>query len=131
MVTGVETAGLVLASLPVAVALAELYWSGLRPFSDLWHFQREFRSHAVQVGAQHAIYRLNLDRLLRQIVSAADVEMLMRNPGGPAWSDATLARNFQKRLGDCYGPVIDNMAEINRIISTLEKGLGPRKSSVC
>jgi hypothetical protein len=94
MVTGVETAGLVLASLPVAVALAELYLSGLKQFCDLRHFQCEFHSHAVQVGTQHAIYRLNLDRLLRQVDLAADAELLMQNPGGPVSSNAQLARNF-------------------------------------
>jgi hypothetical protein len=130
MVTGVETAGLVLASLPLAVSLVEHYRSGLKPFKDLRHFHREFRSHAVQVGAQHAIFRLNLDKLLRQIVPAAEAELLMKNPGGLAWSDAQLEETFKRRLGESYGPIMDNIAEINRVMDKLKKGLGPSTSTV-
>jgi hypothetical protein len=124
MVTGVETAGLVLASIPLAVSLAEQYRSGLKPFRDLRHFHREFKSHAVQVGTQHAIFRKNLDKLLRQLVPAAEAELLMRNPGGLAWTDAQLEQKFKHALGESYGPIIDNIAEINRVIDKLKKGLG-------
>jgi hypothetical protein len=130
MVTGVETAGLVLASIPLAVSLAEHYRSGLKPFRDLRHFHREFKSHAVQVGTQHAIFRKNLDKLLRQIVPAAEAELLMKNPGGLAWTDAQLEQKFKTILGESYGPIIDNIAEINRVIDKLKKGLGPTSTIV-
>ncbi len=123
MVTGIETAGLVLASIPLIVSLAEHYRAGLRPFMILRHFQQEYRSHVVLVKTQQVLFRGSLERLLIQLVPEDEVKSLMDDAGGPGWASALLEAKFKQRLGESYDAVIGNIAEINRVMDKLKKEL--------
>jgi hypothetical protein len=120
MVTGVETAGLALASIPLIIALAEHFRAGIRPFKILRHFDREFQLFAVQIRSQNVIFKTCLEKLLKEIVPEAEAQRLIQNPGGGAWKDARLEEKFKERLGPADSVIIDNVTEISRIMNELK-----------
>ena len=70
MVTGVETAGLVLAAFPLIVKGLEAYIEGIQKIKQLRDFRKLLKSYSVQLSTQQAIFQQTFQVLLE----AADIE---------------------------------------------------------
>lgn len=55
MVTGVETAGLVLGSIPLILASLEFYANGIAVTKRYWRYKEEFKSLVVELRTEHTM----------------------------------------------------------------------------
>jgi hypothetical protein len=68
MVTGVETAGLVLAALPLIISALTSYQKGLERTSNLWNrkqYELKVRRLIIRLKAQRAQFGLNMMKLIK------------------------------------------------------------------
>lgn len=119
--SGVEVAGLVLGSIPLVVAALEHYAEGVESIKKGWRYRLELQSLANDLEAEYGRFLLTCERLLRDIVSEEELELLMKDPGGPRWKDTELENKLRKRLQFSYATYlkcIDDMARTLREIQT-------------
>ena len=68
MVTGIETAGLVLAAFPLIIKGMKSWMEGVETLNRLRKARSIFRRYAVRLQCEHAVYRNTLYALLDDIV---------------------------------------------------------------
>ncbi len=117
MLTGIEIAGLVLASFPIIISAIENYENGFRPLKEWIRFRGEFATFLSDMIRQKIFFRQNMEDLLSPIVgSDFDMSQLLDDPAGKAWQDAELARKLQLRLPgkyeyECYTTTVGYILE--------------------
>ncbi|MCJ1380863.1 hypothetical protein MMC17_003972 [Xylographa soralifera] len=120
MVTGVETAGLVLAAFPLLVSAAEHYREVFEKFQEWYHFRPEFTAFCHAIETQKALFEGNLEELLVPLViSDTEMNALLQDPGGSPWLD--LADRLKERLPRSYVQYRVIMDEINIVMGKLLK----------
>ena len=115
MVTGVETAGLVLAAFPIIVSGLSCYVQGIQTIRYWRRFRRELTVYAQTLETQRICYLNTLEELLDGIV-ASDEELaaLLSDPKGDAWHKPEYKERLQARLEhsyDTYFLTLTNMIE--------------------
>ena len=111
--SGAEAAGLVLGAIPLVVSALEHYVEGVDTITRWWRYKAELTSLANILYAENARFLLTCERLLRDIVSAHDLELLMADPGGPQWADVELENKLRQRLQfsyAAYSQAVEDMA---------------------
>lgn len=94
MLTGVETAGLVLAVLPLFISAFEHYNDGLEPIKAFWDIDRLLPIQIRRLRNQHVHYEQTLRILLAQIVDRNEVEEMIAAPNSDIWKTP----DMQERL---------------------------------
>lgn len=93
MITGVETAGLVLAIFPLLVSALEHYQEGFERLSDWWKFRTEFIGFVHVIGRQAILFDENLEELLSPlIISDAEMDALCAIPQALSGAVSNLRR---------------------------------------
>lgn len=90
MVTGIETAGVVLAVLPLIVNQLDSYVQGIETLKGFRtrRYRRQFEEWSTRLGTQHAILLNTLEQSLEGLVDYDDdISELLNNPRGPLWKD--------------------------------------------
>lgn len=72
MLTGVEAAGLVLATIPLVLAGLELYANGIAVTKRYLRFRTQFNELVRDLRAEHTIYVNTIQILLVGVVSLSD-----------------------------------------------------------
>src|SRR5579871_5696579 len=99
MVTGIETAGIILAVFPLIISALEHYKEGFSTLQIWWMYRTEFLDFLRKIGIQFVLFRGNLEELLTPIVtSEAQMNELLLDPGGDAWRNEKLEESLRKRL---------------------------------
>lgn len=125
MVTGVETAGLVLAAFPLVLSVLQRYHEGLEPLKDWWRYRRNFLKFTGTVGTQQIIFLENVELLLGPLVSSnSEMSRLLNDPGGSAWRSPELAKRLQLRLPNSYDAYMNIIGELNNTLEKLKTELG-------
>lgn len=127
MVTGVETAGLVLAIFPLVVKGLDVYLDGSRKAKDLLQWSRGLRCTARVLRAESALFENTCACLLEEVVTPKEVVLLM---GGEGWDD----RDFQETLTEHMGTklasaFIEAVEELNSCLNELRRDLGLHEES--
>ena len=130
MVTGVETAGLVLASFPLIISVLEHYRKGLIPLQLWWNFQTEYTEFSRTIDIESVMYKMNLKKLLLRLVPEDDMKSLLADPGGDAWRDPELEGTLRDRLPHSYGQYFRIISDFNNVTSKLLRRLGIRMEEV-
>ncbi|KAI9717098.1 MAG: hypothetical protein M1828_007431 [Chrysothrix sp. TS-e1954] len=121
MITGVEAAGLLLASFPLVISALEHYREGLEPLKDFWKFRAEFLTLVHQIGYESIRFEENIEELLSPIVYSEDeLEALCQEPGGPAWQDPDLETRLKARLPRSFEWYCGIVAEMNQAMTRLK-----------
>ena len=121
MITGVETAGLVLAAFPLIISALEHYREGLEPLKDFWKFRTDFLTLIHQIGYQKVVFDENIEELLSPVVtSEEELESLISDPGGPVWHEATLEARLKNRLPRSYEWYCGIVDELNQAMFKLK-----------
>jgi hypothetical protein len=128
MITGVETAGLVLASFPIIVSVIQGYREGLKPIRNWYRYRKQLVELSSAVGCQNTIFENNIRRLLDPIVGA-DSSLMHRLLTGAGtecseWADPTLREKLEARLSESYGSYLATVTAINETLKQLENELG-------
>jgi hypothetical protein len=130
--SGVEAAGFVLAAFPLIMSALNHYQEGFESLQDWWRFRAEFVEFIHEIGTQSVLFSENLEELLRPIVlSDAEMDALLREPGGRAWNDPDLEARLQQRLPQSYGWYRCAINDMNIIMEKLKAKLGIRHGQVC
>ncbi len=131
MLTGVETAGLVLASLPLAISAFEHYKDGCEPLIDWWEFEAVYKRLVQEIDLLRTFLRQFLEKLLSSIVDTDDeLQSLLKSPSGNAWKSSELDRNLRIKLSDSYKIFINKIEAMNEDMQRLKEKMGVDKADV-
>lgn len=119
MVTGVETAGLVLASIPLVVSALEHYAEGVNTVTKWWSYRRELASLIRLLDAEYAQFLGTSEKLLEGLVPPDKLEELIADPGGPGWNDRELDRKLKGRLRRSYGSYLSSVDDMAAAVKSL------------
>ena len=116
MVTPVETAGLVLATLPIVIVALEQYHKGLDPLKDYLRYNSMLKALQTRLRLEQDLYQGTLKRLLICQLSRSQLEALFPDPGEPLetslWGTQEIEKMLRSKLGnkyDIFMDVITNM----------------------
>ncbi|KAL8949421.1 MAG: hypothetical protein Q9222_004473 [Ikaeria aurantiellina] len=125
MVTGVETAGLVLALLPLLIKGLQSYLEGVQPVKNFVKFKPLVRELISSLETQTARLRCTCEHLLSGIVKN-DVKLanLLDNPTGTAWTENSLTVSLQEKLGRSYNAFLTLMETLSATLDELGHNLG-------
>jgi uncharacterized protein YciU (UPF0263 family) len=135
MITGVETAGLVLGSIPIILAGLEYYAKGIAVSQRYWKFQLVCKNLCHVLRTEETMCRNSLQNLLIGVVQEKNMEAFLNDPRGERWKEPKFEKKLKDRLGpayDIYIGTINQMKEITDIfLSKLElddSGKAPLKN---
>ena len=142
MVTGIETAGLVLAVFPIVVQVIDIYADGLRKIhrTSARQHRRDLQLHAFELGSQKAMFIELLTRLLEDV---AGVELVQSNSHVLSRGTVTevsidlnieaiqhvlerrsVQDRIRERLGKTYQTYVDGIELVYELLHDLEERIG-------
>jgi len=125
MATGIEAAGLVLATFPLVISALEHYANGMRTIKYFHKFERELNSVKLRLETEREILRISTRLLLQGVVtSEKDLEDLIDDPGGQLWKEKTIVYALEFKLSTSYKIYISTMEDMNEAMADLKKKLG-------
>ena len=116
MVTGIETAGLVLGSLPLLIAALEHYEDMAGPTKAFFTWMRHRRRLIQELYTLRASYDQAIDILLKPIADTDDLTVMVENPLSDLWTTGAIANTLRDLLGSTYDPLILTISEIREIL---------------
>lgn len=124
MLTGVETAGIVLATIPIVVTGLEHYVEGVSTIAKWWSYRKELASLRRSLDAENAQFLTTCEKLLEDLVPPSKLKSLIDEPGGILWQDPDLDRRLRIRLQNSYSVYrnsIEDMKDaVNEFVVKLE-----------
>jgi hypothetical protein len=127
MVTGIETAGLVLAVLPLVISALESYKDGLQTIKRLYHSEAQLRKLIRTLKVQRSKYRTNLEKLIKAAAPDLGIQDVPEDFCDPIWHGELNARakaylddryeSFQVVVEDyqeCIREIAKKLRHINR-----------------
>jgi len=131
MLTGVETAGLVLASLPLAISAFEHYKDGCEPLVDWWEFEAVYKRLVQEIDLLRTFLGQFLEKLLSPIVDTdEELQSLLTSPSGDAWRSPNLDGNLQIKLSDSYTIFNNKIEAMNEDMQRLKEKMGVDRADV-
>ena len=125
MLTGVETAGLVLAALPIVVQLVEGYESGCKPMLNWLRFRKVYKNLLQGIRLQETLFNNNVRMLLLPLVDTEEeVRVLLEDPGGKSWQDNDLEEALERRLLTSYKSYLETVERFRATTDAFQKKLG-------
>jgi len=85
VITGIETAGLVLAVLPLIISALESYEKGYRRLKAVWFWEKELEKLLRCLKEQQVHFRANMERLLRAALPGEDTAELLQYYNRELW----------------------------------------------
>lgn len=128
MLTGVETAGLVLAAFPVVVQLIQGYKEGCQPLRNWFRFHKTFQKLIQGIRLQETRLESNVRMLLLPLVdNDEELEVLLGEPGGGAWKNPDLEDALQLQLSNSFKSYLDTIERIRETLQDFRHQLGVGK----
>lgn len=132
MVTGVETAGLVLAAIPLIISALEHYDDFAAPTKAFIHWRRHLRRLMQELYVIRASYDQAIHLLLKPFAGLADQTTMIEDPRSELWIEGDIADNLRDRLGLVYRPFILTVDEVSEILVEIASCLNiPGSHQVC
>ena len=127
MVTPVETAGLVLAALPLVIVAIENYRKGLDPIKDYLRYSSMLKALQTRLRLEQDLYQGTLKRLLITQLSPSELEGLFAGPGEPLeaslWGTHGIEKKLQLALGKKYDMFMNVIKDMDATLKTLMEKL--------
>ena len=123
MVTGVETAGLILGSIPLVVSALEHYAEGIQTIVRWWRCKSEVANLIRILNVEQARFLNTCELLLEGLVSPSQLELLLQSPGGPQWKDTDLDQKLKRRLARSYSAYLRSIDDFASVLKELEAKL--------
>ncbi|KAL3468872.1 hypothetical protein BJX99DRAFT_265738 [Aspergillus californicus] len=115
MVTGVETVGLVLGSLPLIIAALEHYEDISRPTREFFTWRKHRRRLIQELYTLRASFDQATHLLLQPFVDGDDMAA-MKDPLSDLWSSGSIADSLRGAMGVAYDPLLLTIGEISEIL---------------
>ena len=121
--SGAEIAGLVLASLPIAISFLEHYSEGVDTLKDYLRYGRTLKDLRTRLRIQHALYENTLKQLLLSELPKIQANSLFETSehlvDTKLWGSKDIEEKLQNKLGDQYITFMDVIAEMEGIMTKL------------
>ncbi|KAF2491475.1 hypothetical protein BU16DRAFT_515854 [Lophium mytilinum] len=117
MVTGVETAGLVLGSIPLILAGLEFYGKGIAVSKRYWKYREGIKGLAVELKCESTMCLNSINMLLIGVVKPREMADFLKDPRGTRWKDAKFEKKLKDRLGTTYESYIDTIESMDAAVS--------------
>lgn len=127
MITGIETAGLVLAVLPLVISALESYKDGLQTIKRLYRSEAQLRKLIRTLKVQRSKYRSNLEKLIKAAAPDIGIQDVPEDFYNPIWHGELNARakaylddryeSFQavvEEYQECIREIAKKLRHINR-----------------
>ena len=142
MVTGIETAGLVLAVFPLVVQVIDIYAGGLRKLhrTSAREYRRDLQLHSFELGGQKAIFIESLTRLLEDVAGVELVQSHSHIQSHAAFTETSIDLKIQaiqhvlerpsvqdrikQRLGETYQTYVIGIGLVYELLHDLEVRIG-------
>lgn len=124
MVTGVETAGLVVGSLPLVLKAVQTYVEGIAVGKRAKNYRKEIEILRNTLRIYVRIYENNLTFVLTGLVPEVDMAAYVANGRGDVWRKSVFESGLKLRLGSSYDIYLDTLNEINRLSKECRSQLG-------
>lgn len=121
MLTGVETAGIVLAVLPLFISAFEHYHDGLEPIKAFWDIDQLLPIQIRRLRNQHVHFEQTLRILLAQIVDANEVEDMVAAPNSDFWKTPEMQERLELLLQESYNAYQDTISHMEEIMKKIAK----------
>jgi len=122
MVTGIETAGLVLGAFPLAIEGIKAYSDGMKTVKDMKNYEQILRQFARELKVERCKYDNTFLGLLTELVGPAKASRMKTDLQGDGWND----EDFRSQLKAQMGPAeetLDNWLyvakQLNETLSTV------------
>lgn len=123
MVTGVETAGLILGSIPLLVSALEHYAEGIETIHKWWRYKKELASLKRILGAEYDRFLNTCEELLAGIVPDKVLAELLEAPGGDRWRNPELERRLRMRLRNSFKSYLETVTDLLEVVNVLKDKL--------
>jgi len=133
MVTGVELAGLILATFPIIVNALENYGEGLETMKDWARFRLDFHSFLNDFIRQQIFFRQHIEDLLSSVVdSEYTMGIMLDDPDDEQWQSSALEEKLKQRLPGKqeYETYMTTVSSILDILEKIQKKLKISKDKV-
>ncbi|KAK0616330.1 hypothetical protein B0T14DRAFT_245057 [Immersiella caudata] len=122
--SGIEVAGIVLGTFPVAIWALERYREAARVMGFWYEIRLEYQRSSNELKFHRLSFIRNLKQLLLPIVpDDTQLHRLIGDPGGEAWQDPAIQRALEARLQDSYDIYLEILSEMQRVMSDLNQEL--------
>ena len=131
MITGVETAGLVLAVFPLILDGLSHWLEGLHKVKRWRRIHRQLKNYEIRLQSQRVTYQNTLELLLVGIVQTdEDTAAMLAEPRGELWKKAKYDHLLHKRLDRAYDTFFETLNFMFMTLSEIEKKLGMEAGTV-
>lgn len=125
MVTGVEIAGLALATFPIAVDGLRRMVEGVETIKFWRRYRVKLDEYACELEAGRVYYLDTLEELLMGIVDSDDeLAVLIGEPGGIAWTRPEYERSLRRRLDRSYDTYLHILYRLRNALTGIRGKLG-------
>jgi hypothetical protein len=123
--SGFEVAGILLAVFPLIISALENWRDVSKVGNFFWRIRKEYGKCRHDMLYHEILYRRNLQELLLPIINDRDeVDRLLSEPGGQAWSSKAIQDGLQERLQtESYELYMTIIGEMNEVALHLRKQL--------
>jgi hypothetical protein len=119
MVTGIETASLVLGSLPLLIAALEHYEDAVRPTKEFFTWRKHRKRLVHELYILRASYDQAIEILLKPVAEPEDWTKMLENSRSDLWKVGPIADSLRDTLGSAYDPLILTILEIADILGCI------------
>ncbi len=131
MLTGVETAGLVLAAFPLVLDGLNHWLEGVHKVKRWRRIHRQLKNYKIRLQSQRVTYQNTLELLLVGIVQTGeDTAAMLAEPGGEVWKKAEYDYLLRTRLDRAYDTFFETLELMVTTLSEIEKKLGMEARTV-
>lgn len=116
MVTGVETAGLVLGAIPLIISALEHYDDFAAPTKAFIHWKQNLQRLIQELYVIHVSYDQAIRLLLKPFARLEDQITMVEDPRSDLWTKGDIADNLRDKLGLVYSPFIFTVNEVSEIL---------------
>ena len=125
MVSGIESAGLVLATFPIIVSFLEQYVRGVETIQKWRFYTRELAVYARKLEVQRVTYLNTTEKLLDGIVeSENDLATMLSNPASAPWQKLDYTDRLRIRLHHSYDVYFATTHDMMQKLESLKTKLG-------
>ena len=131
MLTGVETAGLVLAAFPLVLDGLSRWLEGVQKVKRWRRIHRQLKNYEIRLQSQRVTYQNTLELLLVGIVQTdEDTAAMLADPRGDVWKEAKYEHLLRRRLDRAYDTFFEMLQLMSTTLSEIEKKLGMEAGTV-
>ena len=123
MVTGVETAGVILGAIPLLIAALEHYPDMIRPTREFIRWRVHKRRLLQELYNLQASFHQAMDILLQPLTAPDELTAMIEDPRSELWISGPIAEDLRDALGPTYTPLLMTIQDIDEILTSIVEHL--------